>query len=544
MNVKAKLFVCGEERELFNTNLNYDRFIDWNGKPTSALMGGTISVTFESQMYDDSFLEWIIADRTENKKIPYPFDLYQLREGKVVFYQDDFDGLEIFEYSFKDATLINYHEKFCNQAGMQVTLTISPAMQDYRFFNNSSWSKKSTTRYIKHWQESFIPIKEVAPYKAKEDKEPKREKYFVEKIEIENLDEGSDNGGSNKKEGLIHGKEYTLKVTKYKNDKTPKNSNSIKWSYGYTNVNGEIVIGSIKQKGDKITFKTNNLDYCGYKITFYAYIENKENEAELEVFHHYRFRWFDRKTVEKQISQRKHSPWRIDQGASSLCGIALAGFYLARDNFDLYESYIKEIHQKGSYLFKDTNYQIEIDSDKHLIKYKTTDAKYPEQSYSTAPMEEIDYIFLLTIKDNLNLVWDYDPDNKNVGGFAEGGTGLTLPNEIETIFKKINNFSDVIDETNLITSKWSNSTDSVSQLKKLIQDNYKVAILIEGSAFQNNKKASFSVPTHWVGVLDVIDNSKNEEIEILVYTWGKKNKKWKLSYDVFEDSYYGYVAGK
>lgn len=180
MNVKAKLFVCGEERELFNTNLNYDRLIDWNGKPTSALMGGTISVTFESQMYDDSFLEWIIADRTENKKIPYPFDLYQLREGKVVFYQDDFDGLEIFEYSFKDATLINYHEKFCNQSGMQVTLTISPAMQDYRFFNNSSWSKKSTTRYIKHWQESFIPIKEAAPYKAKEDTTPRFTCYYTD----------------------------------------------------------------------------------------------------------------------------------------------------------------------------------------------------------------------------------------------------------------------------------------------------------------------------------------------------------------------------
>ncbi|GFD82249.1 hypothetical protein MHM83_05625 [Tenacibaculum sp. Mcav3-52] len=173
MNVKAKLFVCGEERELFNTNLNYNRLIDWNGKPTSALMGGTISVTFESQMYDDSFLEWIIADRTENKKIPYPFDLYQLRDGKIVFYQDDYDGLEIFEYNFQDGTLINYHEKFCNQSGMQVTLTISPAMQDYRFFNNSSWSKKSTTRYIKHWQESFIPIKEATPYKAKEDTTPR-----------------------------------------------------------------------------------------------------------------------------------------------------------------------------------------------------------------------------------------------------------------------------------------------------------------------------------------------------------------------------------
>ena len=37
MNIKAKLFVCGEERELISTSLNYIRLTDWNGKPTSAL---------------------------------------------------------------------------------------------------------------------------------------------------------------------------------------------------------------------------------------------------------------------------------------------------------------------------------------------------------------------------------------------------------------------------------------------------------------------------------------------------------------------------
>ncbi|GFD83292.1 hypothetical protein KUL118_61540 [Tenacibaculum sp. KUL118] len=50
MNIKAKLFICGEERELLTTNLNYNRLTDWNGKPTSALLGGTISVTFESEL--------------------------------------------------------------------------------------------------------------------------------------------------------------------------------------------------------------------------------------------------------------------------------------------------------------------------------------------------------------------------------------------------------------------------------------------------------------------------------------------------------------
>ncbi|MGQ3678893.1 type VI secretion system tube protein TssD [Tenacibaculum discolor] len=185
MNIKAKLFVCGEERELLTTNLNYNRFTDWNGKPTSALMGGTFTVTFEPQMYDDSFAEWIKADRRDNKKISYPFNLYKLRDGKVVFYEDDFDGLELFQYNFQDGALIKYHEVFDNQKGMYVTLTISPAMQDYRFFNNNTdWRRKSLTRYIKNWQESFIPPIKETTYKAKENKEPEKEK-FPFKITIE-----------------------------------------------------------------------------------------------------------------------------------------------------------------------------------------------------------------------------------------------------------------------------------------------------------------------------------------------------------------------
>jgi len=181
MNIKAKLFVCGEERELIATSLNYIRLTDWNGKPTSALMGGTFTVTYESQMYDDTFIEWVIADRKDNKKIRHPFNLYLLRDGKVVFYEDDFDGVELFQYNFQDGTLINYHEVFNNQEGMYVTLTISPAMQDYRFFKNSTdWRRKSRTRYIKPWQESFIPPVKDTPYKVKEDIMPRFKRYFFE----------------------------------------------------------------------------------------------------------------------------------------------------------------------------------------------------------------------------------------------------------------------------------------------------------------------------------------------------------------------------
>ena len=371
----------------------------------------------------------------------------------------------------------------------------------------------------------------------------------INKIEcITELDEGSDNKGSgNYVDGMIYGKEYEFKVSEYYEDFIPteEEKKAIIWEYAYSNDQDGVTIVTQKEpSGETFKLKVDSYDILGKEISVYAYYGDKESEDTLNIICHNRFRYFDKKIIEQQISKRKHSPWKIDQGASSLCGIALAGFYLARDDFDTYKNFITEMHSKGVALFKNTSYEIEIDSDEHLIEYKSNDSKYSEQSYSSSPMEEIDFIFLLTIKDNLNIVWDYDPDNKNVGGFVEGGTGLTLPNEIETIFEKINDYKDVIDNTNLITSKWSSPSNSISELKKLVQENYKIAILIEGSAFQNNKKVSFSVPTHWVGVLDITENPTSKEIEVLIYTWGTKHKKWILSYDTFKDSYYGYVAGK
>ena len=74
------------------------------------------------------------------------------------------------------------------------------------------------------------------------------------------------------------------------------------------------------------------------------------------------------------------------------------------------------------FILSNTNYKIKIDSDGHLLDYKTTDKEYPEQSdysYSSnsyPPIEEIDFVFMLTIRDFLNNVWDYDPNNENSGG--------------------------------------------------------------------------------------------------------------------------------
>jgi hypothetical protein len=375
--------------------------------------------------------------------------------------------------------------------------------------------------------------------------------YAIETIEILDLDEGSDNkGNGGTEEGMIYGKEYKLKVKKYFDNKKPKDLETINWGFTYDPEDGSVVVGAFKEKGEEVTFKADDLELCGKMIIFYAYIENKEQEASLEVPHHYRFRWFDKSKISSQLSRRKYSPWDIDQGGSSLCGVAIVGYYLARDNFDVYKSFVENMHSKGEATFNNTNYKVEIDSDEHLLNYKTTDKEYPtksDYSYTTKsypPIEEIDFVFMLTIKDYLNDVWDYDPNNESSGGTVEGTTGLTLPFEIKQMFKNINGYSTIENDTNLVTSKWSKASKSASKLKGLLSNKENIALLISADNFTKNSKPRVTVPTHWVGLQAIKDDTKNKEITVTVYTWSKKRKQWTVSYDAFVDGYFGYVSGK
>ncbi len=181
MNIKAKLFFKGEERILLKTSVNYERFIAWNGKPTSSLLDGTITVSFESQMYDDMFIESLYEHRfgkNYSDDLKYWQKLYKPHDGKIVFYEDDNYEIELFQYNFKDAVIIELYEEFDNQYGMFVTMVISPAMQDYRFFEGSTkWEEYSPTRYVKWaWEESW---REARKTQIVSHKEPEIEECYI-----------------------------------------------------------------------------------------------------------------------------------------------------------------------------------------------------------------------------------------------------------------------------------------------------------------------------------------------------------------------------
>ncbi|MGR3789802.1 hypothetical protein ACUXZJ_02640 [Flavobacterium sp. TN-1] len=383
----------------------------------------------------------------------------------------------------------------------------------------------------------------------------------VKKVElVTNLDLGSKNDKSGGTQlGMIFGKEYTFQVTQYDNE-TPLTRRLTKWQIRYHSPKysqNKWIDVPLKVTGDTVKITMNEEDMCGRFIYVRAYIDGPKSEGEIKVWKHNRFRWFDSKELISDLNLRINnslsSPYYkpqamvvptllIDQGGSSLCGIAVVGYNFIKEKPFEYINFVVELHRTGKGVIQSNNYSINIDSDQHLLEYKVTDSLYPSGSYG-GKMSIADFIFLVCIKDFLNNVFDYAPDDSNVGGFVEGGTGLTLPNEVASLMKNILNYSDVINDTNLVTSKWQNPKESVGILNEKLNKGYKIGLLISVDNFQKNKNPLFTIPTHWVGLNSVILNEPNKLITISVFTWGGI-KDWTLSFDSFQDGYFGFVAGK
>ncbi|MBE7635072.1 hypothetical protein G1K75_12620 [Tenacibaculum finnmarkense] len=562
----AKLFILGKEIELLWTDINYHREIRMNGKPSTHVIGGLITLCFATDRDTDIILRWMTKENEDNTWQ----EVDKMEKGKICFYENGFDYPPTKTYQFNDAHLIYFKETFSTygEEPMKTIITISPAIQNYG------------TEFPKRWNVSWIPPNERTPYKPIENQE--KEQYLVEKIEIENLDEGSENGGANKKLGIIYGKEYRLKVTKYQNNKLPSDNKIVKWSYSYINAEGIVTIGNIKQTGGIITFKTDDLDYCGNKITFYAYIENKENEASLEVFHHYRFRWFDRSKVITQIENRKNAPWKISQGSSSLCGMVALYYVLLKKDAEAYIKLAKEVHRKGTATIN--GYTVEP----HPKAFEMYDIK-PTQNpgYINMGMTEIDWIVLAVTrsKESLNSAFVY----KGVeDGDMDMLKAVNWPRMMERMTKQLVGGTN-IDSTGLneiliqqkkrplggkLYDYFSNSDlEHIQKIDRKHKEGKHIMMMIDAQMLEDVVSYSYSdigYESHWVvyeGGLIFYDKDNNtttdldeaESLGFKVYTWGynpvdykdeKRNSpssiykfliNKKLSVKSFKSTFYGYI---
>jgi hypothetical protein len=178
------------------------------------------------------------------------------------------------------------------------------------------------------------------------------------------LDEGSKNDGSGTgiARAMLVERTYTFMVKKYRFG-PPQDLSSIRWQISYTSpttsFNKVIILQCQAEKPGKRSdifdlnierlFKDQGYDMCGCEISVTAYIGDPTSGAVLKQQLHNRFRWFDAKKFVKQIEQRTLEPWRIDQGNSSLCGMAALYYVMALRRSDSYKKLTIELHRTGIY---------------------------------------------------------------------------------------------------------------------------------------------------------------------------------------------------
>lgn len=151
----AKLFVLNLEIELLWVDTRYVRSIKTNGFPTAKVIGGKISLCFDTPPESDVLIRWMTRGNGD--------DTYQadklMEEGKVCFYADGYDYPPTKTFLFSDAYLTSYKESSNTMTGqpLQTTMTISPAIQDYNgILNVESWN----VSYVEPVESAYQPSEE------------------------------------------------------------------------------------------------------------------------------------------------------------------------------------------------------------------------------------------------------------------------------------------------------------------------------------------------------------------------------------------------
>lgn len=424
----------------------------------------------------------------------------------------------------------------------------------------------------------------------KEPENPPKKQSPTRVKEIERItprDDGSANDGSGgTQKGFIFGKTYEFKVKSFTNG-NPISNQLIKWSQKYHNLsNNQWTEVPLNTRGDTLKLTLNDPEMCGRFVYIRAYIDDEDNEGELKIWKHNRFRWFDRKVVHEQIEERVKEPWRIKQGSSSLCGMAALYYAMLKRDAEAYKKLAKKLfrtgeHTIGKYIIKP--------HDNALSMY---DAKTTDSNYIAMGMFEIDWIVLATTrsKESLHSKFVY-------AGFENGDIdmlkGVNWPDMLTRMCKEVAGFGNAISHNlgfNAINNKkrlisarihdyFSNSDlEELLEIDRSHKWGHTNLMMIDSDMIDDkssyNSVVDIGKDSHWVvyeGGLQFFDKNGNtttvldnvETLTFRIFTWGrnpktgeyknyfkKKDEKDKklvdwikkgISVKSFKSNYYGFI---
>jgi hypothetical protein len=342
--------------------------------------------------------------------------------------------------------------------------------------------------------------------------------------------------------GMIFGKSYILKAFEAKNQQEVATEETLEWAYYYTTergINSGIFEGA---KKTTVALTVKSLNVCGRYLTIFAFMQDRKVRASITIWVHFRFKYFSRITIKKEIGKRLVRPYLISQNATSLCGMA-AVFYLFAKTFPVaYEEIALELHKKGE--VTRNSYTIKPQASMYEVNPVSTNKSYPgfrkyaDGSVMKQPelMEQVDWLVLASARSSLSYL------NYN-GKAGDDFKAINWGRIVKKLLKDFFGYSIVLDKTTIYTG--FNYKETLIKIQEDFVLGYKLIFLIDSNMLRD-KVTYIGNAVNWHYIVyegDLLfDQDKNYQFSF--YSWGKIYKKHSIRSSVFNSTFYGYYKVK
>lgn len=343
-------------------------------------------------------------------------------------------------------------------------------------------------------------------------------------------------------DGMVYGKVYVFEAVTFKDGKAPTDFSTIKWAYSFDGEEGKVEGNFHGHKGKKMALSIEALAVCGRNLTIYAYIKSKESGASITTWVHYRFRYFSREVVVREISERLKKNSLIDQNTTSLCGMAAIYYAFLKVAPADYQKIALELHRKGEFTFN--KYTIQPNSSMYDMTPLLENEEYPGQrEYSNGKkmekpelMPQIDWIVMASTRSSESGIGYSGKNSETVSAINWGSV-------MEKLLKDLMGYSTIIDNTAI--SKINNYPEVLKTMETEYNQGYQIILLINANMLAKKDSWMNFVNWHYIvfeGNLNI--DAEKGECSFNYFSWGKLKVADIFSKSVFNSNFYGYYKIK
>lgn len=351
------------------------------------------------------------------------------------------------------------------------------------------------------------------------------------------LDDGLGNDGLAIK-GFVVGKSYVLEAVGLPKDAGKAGVSQIKWAYRYQ-TEEEVFEGVFANNiGTTVSLTIENLDVCGHFLRIYALGNSGHEIAILNIWVHFRFRYFSRKIIVAEIENRMERPFLISQNSTSLCGMAAVFYVFLKNNPLQYKSIVLELHQKGTVTLN--NYTVSPNKSMFNVKPNSDNFSYPGLNNGSngllIQMPLADWILLASARSSLSPL-NYKGEN------GDNFKAINWPGIVKKMLKDFLGYKTVLDHTRYHTG--FNYKKSLIQIQEDYKNSYQIIFLIDANMLENKVRYLLNaLDWHYIVYEGDLSFDEHKNYIFSYYSWGRIYKKQVIRSSVFNSTFYGYYKIK